>query len=143
MNKRSKLFKGYPFAHRQPDHDVHCARIHGHNWDFQIVMAAEELDENGFVYDFGKLKWFRDWLEENFDHTLVLNEDDPSLDHIEESIGGLSNIIKIPSCSCEGLAEFVFKRLEHMLADETNYRVRLVSVTVYEDEHNTATYTEV
>ena len=79
----SKTYTDLPFAHRQPSHQGHCALIHGHNWSFEFEFAADKLDECGFVIDFGKLKWLKDWINERFDHTLVLNESDPMLDFLD------------------------------------------------------------
>ena len=137
-----KEFPNYPFAHRQPSHKGHCKLIHGHNWDFEICLAANELDENGFVYDFGGLKWFRAWLENNFDHTFVLNEDDPwvgtaTMDLIKET----SKVIFVPSCSCEGIAEYVYNKLSDMISKQTEGRVWVEWVTVKEDLKNSATCT--
>ncbi len=33
-----------------------CSRVHGHNWTITIFCRAEELDENGMVIDFSKIK---------------------------------------------------------------------------------------
>lgn len=87
MHRVTKVFKGYPFAHRQHTHDGHCRLIHGHNWDFEIALEADQLDENGFVYDFGKFGWLKEWLENMFDHTLLLNKDDPQLNFFAGSVG--------------------------------------------------------
>lgn len=140
----TKQLKGYPFAHRQPSHDGHCALVHGHNWDFEITLGATELDENGFIYDFGKLEWLKTWLEQMFDHTLVLNEDDPQLGYLQLHLErpGLADIKTIPSCSCEGIAEYVFKHLTKEFEEKTNGRVSVVRVTVFEDYKNSATYYE-
>lgn len=33
-----------------------CARLHGHNWIIEVTCQREELDENGMVVDFSKIK---------------------------------------------------------------------------------------
>lgn len=145
--KITKNLGEYPFAHRQHNHNGHCALIHGHNWGFIVELGADELDENGFVYDFGKFKQFKDFLTEHFDHTLVLSETDPLLvaqggskasETFLQTIRRFSKVIVVPSCSCEGIAKFVF---DHLFA-EFGYvdRVFVLSVTVTEDSKNSATY---
>lgn len=147
-----KRYDNLPFAHRQPKHSGHCALIHGHNWSFEFQFGATELDENGFVVDFGKLKWLRQWLEDNFDHTLVLNEDDPVLDYLTDCLLGsravgaevqytpLAKIVTVPNCGAEGLAMYVFTQVQLELELRYGGRVHLVAVTVYEDLKNTATF---
>ncbi len=33
-----------------------CGRVHGHNWIVTVTMESEELDENGMVMDFTRIK---------------------------------------------------------------------------------------
>lgn len=136
----SKTFLGYPFAHRQPKHKGHCALIHGHNWDFTVEMSAPEgyLDENDFVYDFGKFAWLKEWLTDMFDHTCVINADDPLLENFKEmDIQNMLNLRIVPSASAEGLAKLVY---DYIKTKDLGDHVDLVSVTVHEDYKNTAKY---
>ncbi len=137
----TKKLTDYPFAHRQPRHDGHCALIHGHNWDFEFVFTAREVDECGFVYDFGKLGWLKKWLNEQFDHTLVLNDYDKILE--DEEMGWLkkhARVNVIPDCSSEGLAKYIWTHVNKILEEREGGRVRCESVTVHEDKKNSATY---
>lgn len=155
----TKQFINLPFAHRQHNHDGHCRLIHGHNWTFELTWAAEKLDENLFVIDFGKLKWVRAFLEDHFDHTLVLNQDDPWLKYL---INGLNpkfgpdaeknppteepfaKIIVVPNCGAEGLAAFVLHHINRIMTEQKLGMDRglfLQTVRAYEDEKNSATVT--
>lgn len=139
----TKELTDYPFAHRQPKHDGHCALIHGHNWDFHFTFEADELDECGFIYDFGKLGWLKKWLKDNFDHTLVLQDDDPLWTENYESLVEImkfSKVVRLKKASCEGLAEYVWRHVNDMLAKFEDRGVRCVAVTVYEDSKNSATH---
>ena len=44
------------FAHHIRGHSGPCIHIHGHTWRFEVDLQAEELDEDGFVIDFKRLK---------------------------------------------------------------------------------------
>ena len=44
------------FSHHIRGHRGPCINIHGHTWKFEVCLEAYELDEQGFVVDFGKLK---------------------------------------------------------------------------------------
>src|SRR4051812_26092027 len=59
-----KTYTDIPWAHRQHRHDGHCAYLHGHNWSITITFGCREPDENGFVLDFGKLKFLKHWIDE-------------------------------------------------------------------------------
>lgn len=137
----SKVYSDLPFAHRQPVHDGHCAYIHGHNWSFKFTFAAKELDECGFVMDFGKLKWLKSKIYEEFDHTLVLNDNDPQLPFLREALerNGLAKITVVPDCSSEGLAAMLLDVVNKKVQAETDGRVKVESVEVIEDARNSAT----
>lgn len=138
----SKKYSDIPFAHRAPNHDGHCKLIHGHNWAFDITFAGER-DENGFVIDFGRLGGLRGAFMELFDHKLLLNEDDPLAEDILEflRVNGLDNVTLVSDCSCEGIAKLVYNLATSFVHEQTGDRVKIASVTVYEDAKNRATYT--
>lgn len=139
MKTCTKQFPSIPFAHRAPFHDGHCRLIHGHNWIFEFEFASESLDPNGFVFDFGKLKPLKDKLNE-FDHALVLNSGDPLLAELQERLAGLANIVAVPDCSAEGLAEAGWTYAATIVGELSKGRVRVVRCTVFEDEKNSATF---
>lgn len=145
MYKITKKFQGYPFAHRQHTHGGHCKLIHGHNWDFVICLQSSELDEHGFIYDFGKFKPFKEWLEHMFDHTILISKDDPQLSTMKIlNEQGLMDMHIVESCSCEGIAKLVYeelvRRLKNDESDFVAHNVSVVYVQVYEDHKNTAVY---
>ena len=136
----TKHYKDIPFAHRQHAHDGHCALIHGHNWGVIIEFEASELDECGFVVDFGKLKAFKTYLE-RFDHALVLNHDDPKLPELLNlQRDGFARIVLVNSCSSEGLAQHFYNTFSDIVSHNYSERVRIRSVTVTEDSKNSASY---
>lgn len=159
MHTCTKRFDGFAAAHRQHRHDGHCALIHGHNWSFEFTFEALELDENEFVLDFGKLKWLKAYLTEQFDHTLLLNEDDPQLVYLRSVLDNgpcaegtvLAHIVVVPNCGAEGLAKYLHRAVDSRLAnpvycpeaeDYIVRQVRVLSVVVWEDDKNSAAYTE-
>ncbi len=73
----SKTYPDIPFAHRQHLHEGHCAFVHGHNWSITLTFACAQPDANGFVVDFGRLKYIRQWIDKNLDHACLFNADDP------------------------------------------------------------------
>lgn len=42
--------------HLKLDYESKCENLHGHNWIISVYCRARELDHNGMVYDFSKLK---------------------------------------------------------------------------------------
>ena len=63
------------FAHHVRGHRGACISIHGHTWRLEVTIAAETLDDEGFVRDFGDIK--ADVLEPAhrlLDHSLAVGE---------------------------------------------------------------------
>lgn len=57
----SHVLDGLPEGHQ-------CGRLHGHNYAVELVLAAERLDETGFVLDYGALGEFKKWVDAEVDH---------------------------------------------------------------------------
>jgi 6-pyruvoyltetrahydropterin/6-carboxytetrahydropterin synthase len=136
-----KSYTDIPWAHRQHQHDGHCAYIHGHNWGITITFACHETDENGFVVDFGKLKFLKRWIEDNLDHACVFSDDDPMRDALV-NVGGraLWKTYLVKNCSCEGMAAHLHQVFDTMVREVTKGRAFIISVEVTEDSKNSATY---
>ena len=149
----TKKFTGFPFAHRSPRHPGHCQFIHGHDWSFEFEFACTHRDPCGFVVDFGDLGWLKDWLSEQFDHTLVLSDSDPLLPVIRAQLTDvthegrgpvdLARIVVVPDCGSEGLAEYLFAFATGALKIRYDGRVFLRRVTVYEGAVNSASLTNI
>lgn len=135
----SKTYTDIPIAHRQHRHDGHCAFIHGHNWSFTLTFGCTELDANGFVIDFGKLRYIRDWIDANLDHACLFNNDDPLADILIAAGNGKAwKAYRIDCCSCEGLARHLFDVFDRMVRENTGGRAFLVAIEVAEDSRNSA-----
>ena len=81
MFKSTKRFSNFSCAHRQPAHDGHCQFLHGYSRSFYFVFGADEVDPaTHFVMDFSGLKKVKAWLDDTFDHTCLINADDPELE---------------------------------------------------------------
>lgn len=48
--------------------DHPCSRLHGHNYEIEVLAAADDLDERGFVVDFRELDPVKAWIDATLDH---------------------------------------------------------------------------
>lgn len=142
--KSTKTFRDFPCAHRQHLHPGHCKWVHGYSRSFHFVFESTtgELDGCGFVMDFSELKHVKTWLDNNFDHTLLLNANDPLMDtFLELERKGGAKVVVVPTgVSMEGTARWVYETWAPVIANESNGAVRLVSVEVRENEKNSGIY---
>jgi len=127
----------------------HCSQLHGYSIGVKFIFTAETLDERNWVYDFGGFKEIKQWLEYMFDHTLLVAEDDPHLEHFQnlEKIGGVVNLRVVPAVGCERFAKMVFDYTDDFLdknrAALLNSTVKLRSVEVFEHGANSAIFEKI
>jgi 6-pyruvoyltetrahydropterin/6-carboxytetrahydropterin synthase len=132
----SKTYPDIPFAHRQHRHQGHCARIHGHNWTLKLTFACVEYDSNGFVVDFGNLKYIKQWIADHLDHACVLAADDPLLDRIVNSVPEVYKLYEVTNASCEGLSVHLWDIFSHLVYMHEGRRVWIAQLDLAEDTHN-------
>lgn len=131
--------RGFSCAFRQPGADSHCSLIHGYSLGFRFKFEAIELDERNWVYDFGNCKWIKAYLEDNFDHKLAVDKNDPNLnDFLALEEKGLAKVIQMDGVGCEKFAEHVYNYVAPLIDEAEGGRVRLSSVEVFEHGSNSA-----
>jgi len=129
-----------PVAYRQHKADSHCNLIHGYSLGFKFTFESDTLDARNWVVDFGSLRPLKELLESQFDHTLLVAEDDPHIDWYREAHNRkIARVVELPALGCEAIADMVFEYTEGWLK-EAGYgdRVRLVEVEVFEHAKNSA-----
>jgi 6-pyruvoyltetrahydropterin/6-carboxytetrahydropterin synthase len=68
------------------------------------------LDVRNWAADYGGLKELKNVLEDQFDHTLLVAEDDPELDLYKEmQRRNIAKLTILPRLGCEGLADQLYK----------------------------------
>ena len=99
-----------PVAYRQWRADSHCRLIHGYALSFHLEFECDTLDARNWCMDFGGLKPLKDLLEDWFDHTLLVAQDDPMREHLL-NLGDLklAKITEVEKTGCEGIADFLYE----------------------------------
>jgi len=62
----SHVLHGLPEGHK-------CGRLpsHGHSYRVEVTLESEELNDVGFVVDYGELKQFGDYIDNEIDHHFL------------------------------------------------------------------------
>jgi 6-pyruvoyltetrahydropterin/6-carboxytetrahydropterin synthase len=95
-----RITKRFTFeaAHRlnglPPGHK--CGEVHGHSYGVTVVLESEQLDERGFVRDYGELGILRTYIDTQLDHKF-LNE-----------VGELRGIAELQQPTAENIARHLF-----------------------------------
>lgn len=148
----TKIFDGYSTVFRQwRAEGTHCRFLHGYGISFKIVFEGD-LDEKNWVWDFGGMKRAKNtidgmnpkaWMDHMFDHTMIVAQDDPFLyAAIEMEDAGIVQLRILPATGAEQFAKFIYDKVNTFVLEETNNRVRVVSVEFKEHNKNSAIYGE-
>jgi 6-pyruvoyltetrahydropterin/6-carboxytetrahydropterin synthase len=157
MSYRITRYHDFSAGHRVYGHESKCAMLHGHNYRILFTCgpagewndrSTNDLDLVGRVVDFSVVKrTLCDWLEENWDHKLLLWDQDPIVKTLNR--GGAASAIEnevaesvvvVPfNPTAENIARFLVEELGPKRL--VPYGVVLVSCTVQETRKCSATYT--
>ena len=116
------IIEEFEAAHRLPDYDGKCCRLHGHNWRVEVSVRGTELDSSGLLIDFKVLKSHVAEVLSTLDH-YYLNETEA--------------FAQIPP-TAEHIAKYVYEALAaHQALPD---RVRVYAVRVWESPRSCASY---
>ena len=100
----------FPVAYRQWKADSHCNLIHGYSFSMKFHFGTNDLDVRNWAADYGGLKELKEVLQDQFDHTLLVAENDPELELYKEmERRKIAKLTILPKLGCEGLADQLYK----------------------------------
>jgi len=134
--------RGLSCTFRQPNAThSHCSLLHGYSLGFKFTFACESLDDKNWVVDFGGLKDLKYWLEDHFDHKLVVDVNDPAMDMFEElEESGLASLTVLDGVGCEKFAEHAFMYADEMVRNMTDNRCWVTEVECMEHGANSGVF---
>lgn len=98
-----------------------CAKVHGHEWVVKIGVKGKQLNKEGMLCDFKKIK---DCINRKYDHT-TLND----------------NLTFNPTA--ENIAREICKDINALLEDDVYTDAKCVRVELWESESNKVVYENV
>jgi len=134
---------GLSAVFRQPHADhSHCKFLHGYSLAFKFTFGCSDLDNKNWAVDFGGLKPLKQWLEEQFDHKVVIDSEDPHMEdfyHLEKL--GLAEITVMDGVGAEMFAQHAWAYADELVRKATNDRCWCESAECSEHGANSAIYT--
>jgi len=140
-----KKFK-FECAHRLQlfDSNHPCSSLHGHSYHVELILHARNLNDNGFVIDFSKLRLFQEYLDKHFDHAVILSNTDTTdglcLNNNQKTFIMPHNY---PNTSAECFAQYFVNICSKLIHD--NYpdefkKITMITMNVWETDSNCAGY---
>jgi len=115
-----KIVDDFSSAHNLREYEGNCERLHGHNWQIEVLLKGEQLDDLGMLVDFRVLKKELKNILSTLDHTY-LN------DHEYFS--------KVNPTS-ENIAHFIYQELKSCFGEKMD------KVVIWESNNSAAEYYE-
>jgi len=130
-----------PVAYRQWRAESHCNLLHGYALSFHFEFTAHDLDARNWVVDFGSLKPLKGLLEDWFDHTLLVAQDDPEIETLKAlQDKKLAKVHIVERTGCEGIADTLYDYMNECFLKDYGYgdRVWCSKVEIRETPSNMA-----
>ena len=148
----TKHFDNFSVALRQHKaQHSHCQLLHGYALEFKVWFASVEeleekqLDEMSWIVDFGifSRNGLKDWLNDMFDHTTLIEKDDPQLESFQwmEELG-LLKLQVMDRMGAESVAKLVFDKFNDTFSKTEGGRVKVIKVECFENAKNSGIYEE-
>lgn len=136
----------WDYGHRVLGHEGKCKHLHGHRGVAEITVKAETLDSLGRVIDFSVIKKeVGGWIDANWDHSILLNPDDPLYQQCKEMDvwGGKEPFLfeaglvfkANTNPTAENMATFLLYKSVELLAP---YHIQVLHIRVYETPNSWA-----
>lgn len=149
----TKRFDNFSIAIRQwKAQHSHCQLLHGYALEFKVWFASKEgleknqLDEMNWIVDYGLFSrnGLKDWLNDMFDHTTIIEKDDPQLEsfiYLQEL--GLAKLTIVDRIGAESMAKLVFEKFNDVFSKTEGGRVMVTKVECFENTKNSSIYEEI
>ena len=120
------------YGHRLLNYPGKCRHLHGHNGRAIITLEGSGLDERGMVLDFAEIKQIVSrWIDDNIDHRMLLNRDDPIVPMLQEM--GEPLFLMDANPTAENIAKLIFDLV-------AQHGFPVVEVRLWETPRCSATY---
>ncbi|MGA1874326.1 MAG: 6-carboxytetrahydropterin synthase QueD [bacterium] len=114
---------GFAAAHQLRGYGGKCEDLHGHNWQVQLYVRADDLNEIGLAVDFKEMKGCLRTILQSLDHRY------------------LNDLSPFQTCnpSSENIARYIYGQASERFKGS---KVRVDSVRVWESENAYAEFSE-
>ena len=118
-----KIVTDFASAHSLRDYPGDCARLHGHNWQVEVSVCSQVLDDSGIAIDFREIKKQTKLVVKRLDHQY-LNDIKP---------------FDVLNPTAENIAKYFFEEINILI---NNQDVNVKEVNIWETPRSAVTYSE-
>lgn len=135
----SKKMK-FAAAHRLLHHPGKCKNLHGHEWYVIVHLTVPEKvrksNPHKISVDFNNFSIFKDWIDSNLDHALLVASFDKELYEVATKLK--TKFFVLPDTSAEEISVFLAKTFSFLLR-EKKINATVEKIEVFESVNNLCT----
>ena len=121
------------YGHRLMNYEGECRHLHGHNGRIEVDIEADETDYRGMVVDFADIRdVVKTWIDDNLDHRMILNREDPLVAVLTE-LGEAHYVI-----DANPTAENIAAHIHEMTSSDS---LHISEIRLWETPNSYATFT--
>ena len=119
-----------------------CQHLHGHRYEVEITVSADELNADNMIVDFKRLKEIvKKVLDDQWDHAFCLRKDDPLAEVIAKDIHTERLHLVDFNPTLEWMVKYWYDELNKYFK-ENALGIKMYSLKASETAKNTCEYTE-
>lgn len=130
MNYHVTVESTFDSAHRLSKHLGLCAFVHGHTYRVKVTLSQGFLGTDDMVVDFSPIKQLLRTLLSEWDHALLLNEEDPLVELLRDR-EEVRLVVMQGDPTAEKIAETILIELRKALEPE-NPQMEIRRIEVWE-----------
>lgn len=140
MFEVTKRFE-FDAAHRLSRHKGRCKNIHGHRYIAEVTFGSYCANQDDMVVDFGALKkHIGSWIDNHWDHALLLNKVDPVAISVREGLSGQRLYPTNGDPTAENMAKDLYFKILALDCGFDINSARLCRVRIYETPNSWADF---
>ena len=120
--------------------------LYGFNYNITVNLYSDELDENGMVVDFKKMKKILHSYFDQYDHSMILTADNPLVDVYKKNFetNGIDFersrlFVWDENPTAEYMSRYWYEQVKKLFT-ENGINPKKLETTVEETSHNSVTY---
>ena len=123
-------------GHRLSKHNGGCKHLHGHSYRAEVTIESDTLNADEMVIDFSIIKKpIRNWIDENWDHSFLLNDRDEFFYFLNQLDGNALYLFDNKDPTAEVIAEELLEQAQRIVGElDVTSTIRITKVKVWETE---------
>ena len=112
-----------------------CKTLHGHSYTVEVKLFSNRLDEFGMVLDFNNFKPFKEYVDNNLDHSVLC-----TIENLSKFDKCKTTVIIPNNTTSECIAEFLADKFYELVLKNGLNHIEMIEILISETGNNQASF---